>query len=1048
MPHADQIRIRQTAFCRQTESCPAGHLASHKAADQDDHACFEKRGRIERAQGQQKEVAAKEKRRHGDDGAFTWEPAKVLCLDGATMSLDQYFELVNLSDFTRWIDNGFTTDLLPVMPPGADISPFSRVDEKQLGKMPGLYDGDGWVPYLKWTERTMTAERLHQTLAATGGEMNLGLKANEFHALDFDNGSEEFAEIAQEALAELGKFTFGNRHSRQVRWATPFRLAAPCRKMRFHFRHMLDDTAVLVEVLSAGQFYNVAGIHPGTLKPYYWQIGSSERLLPETRRDSCPVMPLEMLTDWLARFSGRLAASGWTLDRKSGEGRPAFPGASLAAGAGDLAPNDEALSAVMAFLPNTPEHDRDYDQWMAICHALAGASGKSQHGFDLWVDHCLQWGDATAEDAVQVATVKWESVDLATVKTGYRFLCRLAVRENPNAALLLAAADFADVDPTPEEIEADNPFVNPVSLRPSFESIAGMVDLMDQGANIEEAMPVLDAIARGRLSEGYATEVYLLLRAKIGAKLTEAKFTRWLREARMRVRGLPLDISGRMVMLADRAFGLHNIGYQGDTPYFFRGGYWQKQDRNHFTRYFLNRIARDDSLTVDNRGGRTDSVRIAHIGNENLQTKLAKRFAPLDDLAFAARARFPAKNCTIVFEPNGEVLAVSPDRNDLLTFQCPYEFDPADFKRDPWDLAPNFMTLLYETVSQSFFEIGSDDARYEGLSAQCKRIHATQEKPFQPVKGGAVYWMEGRTLFALDKADNARMILECLGACLSPDRSHAQFVIFQGQSRTGKSALLATLRRFLPEAEGSYQAEYFTGKYALPEIKGKRLVLEDDTSSDFVLPDDFIKRCTASTVLRGEEKYEKGTTKVPVTAMLFFLCNNPVKCKDQSDAILDRMIYVTFRRKFVESDWVNNPYEAKIWNDESEMRGILAILVQACARVIRNRRIQESEAAKATKRDWVNANSPVRDFIIDNTTEQKPDNKQSDGEEILILHRTLLKWCEAKGDRYARMTQTEFATFLQMQGYTLYRSHTGRQAVRGLWLTDTVQYLSPDFFDT
>jgi hypothetical protein len=60
----------------------------------------------------------------------------------------------NKPTWKRWHEAGFTTELIPVIPPGSVLSETSKLDANDLGKTPGIRKDDGtWIGFFgRWKE--------------------------------------------------------------------------------------------------------------------------------------------------------------------------------------------------------------------------------------------------------------------------------------------------------------------------------------------------------------------------------------------------------------------------------------------------------------------------------------------------------------------------------------------------------------------------------------------------------------------------------------------------------------------------------------------------------------------------------------------------------------------------------------------------------------------------------------------------------------------------------------------------------------------------------
>lgn len=171
-----------------------------------------------------------------------------------------------------WINHGFTSDLLLIIPPHAPLSPNSRLTADKIGKAPGVPGVDGWVGFHQWPGHRTTLSELRGWLKVlNGAPFNVGLNARHLHAIDCDASNVEVARWLYTLLVETmpdALTEFGVRLGRPPHFLMPFRPAEPMRKMRSVFKS--EEIKSAAEMLGTGQQYAVAGMHP-IGRPYRWR---------------------------------------------------------------------------------------------------------------------------------------------------------------------------------------------------------------------------------------------------------------------------------------------------------------------------------------------------------------------------------------------------------------------------------------------------------------------------------------------------------------------------------------------------------------------------------------------------------------------------------------------------------------------------------------------------------------------------------------------------------------------------------------------------------
>ena len=93
-------------------------------------------------------------------------------------------QLELMGRFAPWVEGGFTEHLLPVIPPGAQISASSKtLSNKSGGKIPGKLRHDGWVGFKRFQEHRADTSACFEWAAWSA---SVGLQCRAFPAVDID----------------------------------------------------------------------------------------------------------------------------------------------------------------------------------------------------------------------------------------------------------------------------------------------------------------------------------------------------------------------------------------------------------------------------------------------------------------------------------------------------------------------------------------------------------------------------------------------------------------------------------------------------------------------------------------------------------------------------------------------------------------------------------------------------------------------------------------------------------------------------------------------
>lgn len=269
------------------------------------------------------------------------------------------------------------TDLVSVIPPGAVLTPTSKVPQAAIGKAPGRKLPSGlWAGY-DW-RRHIAAEADVAQWALDGA--SLGLRADRFPGVDIDVLDPQLAGIIQDAaFASLGPAAV--RTGRAPKRLLMYRTDEPFSRMRL----WVTDRGVehLVEILGTGQQYVVAGIHPTTMQPYTWseRLGRQKWLVPINRESAAAF--LDQLTETLEMVN--------CVCKREGDGK-LIERATLDQ-TGLVAPTPELLAAAVAAIPNTNDLFPDRTSYLKMGYAIRAAAGddNEETGFELFSGWAAKW---------------------------------------------------------------------------------------------------------------------------------------------------------------------------------------------------------------------------------------------------------------------------------------------------------------------------------------------------------------------------------------------------------------------------------------------------------------------------------------------------------------------------------------------------------------------------------------------------------------------------------------------------------------------------------
>jgi hypothetical protein len=325
--------------------------------------------------------------------------------------------------FDRYAEKGYMKDLLPVIPPDAKLSHASKIDKKQLGKIPGKNLHDGWVGFSGWAQHVTTKEDIKKYKKYREAGVCLNTRCTP--AVDIDVTDEDLADI----IEEIAKKNLGDAPVRTGN--KPKRLLLYRGKADHGFKKKIltianSETGVshAVEVLSDGQQCIVQGIHPKTGKPYTWSDRDGKTDLPP--RVSLTEVTEEKINAFLRKVQSYCELAGYqcslsssaktkkTKDKEKSHNQESDR--RLPIGSEDHIADLDKLQDALAALPNDIE---EYQEWMTFNHALKAALGGKEEHYHVFEGWNLQW----PENKPRYVREKWNSIHDSSVGAEYIYRC-------------------------------------------------------------------------------------------------------------------------------------------------------------------------------------------------------------------------------------------------------------------------------------------------------------------------------------------------------------------------------------------------------------------------------------------------------------------------------------------------------------------------------------------------------------------------------------------------------------------------------------------------
>jgi putative DNA primase/helicase len=264
---------------------------------------------------------------------------------------------------------------------------------------------------------------------------------------------------------------------------------------------------------------------------------------------------------------------------------------------------------------------------------------------------------------------------------------------------------------------------------------------------------------------------------------------------------------------------------------------------------------------------------------------------------------------------------------------------------------------------------------------------------------------------------------ELFGYIIQSGREIPTVGILKGGGDNGKTVLMQTVLRLLGENLVSAQRiESLENQFAMGNLLGKLLLLDDDVKAGIRLPDGQLKKISDAKTVTGEHKHGP-QFNFTIRSVPILLCNNVPSLADVSFGMRRRLMVIPFDRTFAEQEKDGELFKA-IWREE--MSGVLNRAIRGLQRVLeRGMRFKYPAAITAAKDTWLAEANPLPAFV-DECCERDPKASYL----LTDFYSAYTAWAQAKG--YTRTQQSgSVARNLVLLGFEMKKRNRG-QTVLGL----------------
>lgn len=214
-------------------------------------------------------------------------------------------------------------------------------------------------------------------------------------------------------------------------------------------------------------------------------------------------------------------------------------------------------------------------------------------------------------------------------------------------------------------------------------------------------------------------------------------------------------------------------------------------------------------------------------------------------------------------------------------------------------------------------------------------------------------------------ADIRAVMEECAGYCLYRRNELGKAFILTGDKANGKSTFLDLVKRMLgTENISALDLNEMAERFSTAMMFGKLANIGDDIGDEFLMGKHVsnFKKIVTGNRIKAEFKGQDGFEFEPYTKLLF-AANTIPRMRDQTGAVLRRLVIIPFNAKFTKDDPDYDPYIKYKLIEPEPMEYFINVAVEGLRRVLENNEFTQSEAIEEQIHEYELQTNPVVGFL-------------------------------------------------------------------------------------
>lgn len=253
--------------------------------------------------------------------------------------------------------------------------------------------------------------------------------------------------------------------------------------------------------------------------------------------------------------------------------------------------------------------------------------------------------------------------------------------------------------------------------------------------------------------------------------------------------------------------------------------------------------------------------------------------------------------------------------------------------------------------------------------------------------------------------DIFNLLCEIAGYCFYRRNELRKAFIFLGDKKNGKSTYISMINSMLGDKNtSSLDLKDLNEKFKTAEISGKLANLGDDIADDFIPDTAIFKKLVSGDVITAERKGQP-PFKFKNYSKLIFSANTMPRVRDNTGAVLDRLVIVPFNAVFEQGKANFDPFIKYKLIEENAIKRLIVLGVQGLKRVLERKEFSSNAEIQALLNEYDKENNPILEFF------ESIDSEYLCRESITTVYQAYTEFCLSDG--YSALSRAKFTRMVK-----------------------------------